>query len=168
LQAFDRGREEKVPVGRSTVRERWGYMNGMRPSIAFASLALVLGLAGCGGSTAGETQSAAIPSSVAESLASQSESISAALGSGDLCGAAQQADDLRHAADDAIASGQIPAAYRDELEAAVTDLQNNVNCDHGDEDHDEEHGKGKAKGHDKDDGVTITTDTIGTTTEEGD
>ena len=131
------------------------------------SLALALALAGCGGATT-QTESSAIPRSAANKLAAQSESIAAAWEAGDACGAAQQADDLRHTVEDAVAAGEIPAAYQDELEAAVENLQNTANCtDEGEED--KEHGKGKAKGHDKDDeGVTITTDTLGTTTEESD
>ena len=138
----------------------------MRPA-ALASLAVVLALAGCGGATPTQTESAAIPRSVADRLAAQSESIAAAWEAGDTCGAAQQADDLKHAADDAIRAGDIPAAYQDELESAVVNLQNTANCtEEGDE---EEHGNSKAKGHDKhDEGVTITTDTVGTTAEESD
>jgi len=138
----------------------------MRPA-ALASLAVVLALAGCGGATPTQTESAAIPHSVADRLAAQSESIAAAWEAGDTCGAAQQADDLKHAADEAIAAGDIPAAYQDELESAVENLQNTANCtEEGDED-EQGKGKGKAKGHDKhDEGVTITTDTVGTTTEE--
>jgi hypothetical protein len=141
-------------------------MNAMRPA-ALASLAVVLALAGCGGATPTQTESAAIPHSVADRLAAQSESIAAAWEAGDTCGAAQQADDLKHAADEAIAAGDIPAAYQDELESAVENLQNTANCtEEGDED-EQGKGKGKAKGHDKhDEGVTITTDTVGTTTEE--
>ena len=136
----------------------------MRPA-ALVSLAVVLALAGCGGATPTQTESASIPRSVADRLAAQSESIAAAWEAGDTCGAAKQADDLKHAADDAIRAGDIPAAYQDELESAVENLQNTANCtEEGDE---EEHAKGKAKGHDKhDEGVTITTDTVGTTTEE--
>ena len=137
----------------------------MRPR-ALASLAVVLALAGCGGATPTQTESASIPRSVADRLAAQSESIAAAWEAGDTCGAAKQADDLKHAADSAIRAGDIPAAYQDELESAVVNLQNTANCtEEGDE---EEHGKGKAEGHDKHDegGVTITTDTVGTTTEE--
>jgi hypothetical protein len=141
-------------------------MKAMRPA-ALASLAVVLALAGCGGATPTQTESAAIPRSVADRLAAQSESIAAAWEAGDTCGAAQQADDLKHAADDAIRAGDIPAAYQDELDSAVVNLQNTANCtEEGDE---EEHGNSKAKGHDKhDEGVTITTDTVGTTTEESD
>jgi hypothetical protein len=141
-------------------------MKAMRPA-ALASLAVVLALAGCGGATPTQTESAAIPHSVADRLAAQSESIAAAWEAGDTCGAAQQADDLKHAADDAIAAGDIPAAYQAELESAIENLQNTANCtEEGDED-EQGKGKGKAKGHDKhDEGVTITTDTVGTTTEE--
>ena len=138
----------------------------MRPA-ALVSLAVVLALAGCGGATPTQTESASIPRSVADRLAAQSESIAAAWEAGDTCGAAQQAYDLKHAADEAIAAGDIPAAYQDELESAVENLQNTANCtEEGDED-EQGKGKGKAKGHDKhDEGVTITTDTVGTTTEE--
>jgi hypothetical protein len=142
----------------------------MRP-VALASLAVVLALAGCGGATPRQTKSAAIPRSVADRLAAQSESIAAAWEAGDTCGAAQQADDLRHAADDAIASGDVPAAYQDDLEAAVVNLQNTANCT--EEKASEDHGEGegtkeeKAKGHDKhEDAVTVPTDTLGTTTED--
>ena len=145
-----------------------GDMKTMRPA-ALASLAVVLALAGCGGATPTQTESAAIPHSVAGRLAAQSESIAAAWEAGDTCGAARQADDLRHAADDAIAAGDIPAAYQDELESAVLNLQNTANCTE-EEDH-EDHGKGKGedkgKGHDKhDESETVMTDTVGTTTEE--
>jgi hypothetical protein len=137
-------------------------MKAMRPR-ALASLAVVLALAGCGGATPTQTESASIPRSVADRLAAQSESIAAAWEAGDTCGAAKQADDLKHAADDAIRAGDIPAAYQDELESAVVNLQNTANCT--EEQANEEHDKGK--GHDKhDEGVTITTDTVGTTTEE--
>jgi len=127
----------------------------------------MLVLAGCGGSTSTQNDTA-IRHSVANRLAAQSESIAAAWEAGDTCGAAEQADELKHAADDAIASGNVPAAYQDDLEAAVVNLQNTANCtDEGDKDEDkgkEEDKKGK--GHDKhDDGVTITTDTLGTTLE---
>ena len=139
----------------------------MRPA-APASLAVVLALAGCGGATPTQTESAAIPHSVAGRLAAQSESIAAAWEAGDTCGAARQADDLRHAADDAIAAGDIPAAYQDELESAVVNLQNTANCTEEDsEDHGKGEDKGKGRGHDKhDESETVMTDTVGTTTEE--
>ena len=142
----------------------------MRPA-ALASLAVVLALAGCGGATPTQMESAAIPHSVAGRLAAQSESIAAAWEAGDTCGAARQADDLRHAADDAIAAGDIPAAYQDELESAVVNLQNTANCtekeDHEDHRKGKGEDKGKGRGHDKhDESETVMTDTVGTTTEE--
>jgi hypothetical protein len=142
----------------------------MRPA-ALASLAVVLALAGCGGA-APTQKKAAIPRSVADRLAAQSESIAASWEAGDTCGAAQQADALKHAADDAVEAGQIPAAYQDDLVAAVLNLQNTANCTvQSDEDkgagEGEDKGEEKAKGHDKhDDGVTIQTDTLGTSTED--
>jgi hypothetical protein len=136
-------------------------MNRMRLSIALAALAVLLAAAGCGSASSGESQSS-IPESVAGRLADQSESIAAALEAGDDCGAAQQADDLRHAADEAISTGQIPTVYQDDLEAAVTSLQNTVNCARPEEDSQgDEHGNGKAKGHQKHDGLTIVTGTTG-------
>lgn len=142
----------------------------MRP-LALAPLALVLALAGCGGGTPRQTDSSAIPHSVANRLAAQSEAIVAAWDAGDTCGAATKADDLKDAAEKAIAAGEIPAAYQDDLESAVVNLQNTANCvqDHGGEDDDHGKDKGKGKGPDKqdDESLTITTDTIGTTTEEG-
>lgn len=139
----------------------------MRLLIGLALLAILLAAAGCGGS--GESSSA-IPSSVASRLAAQSESIAAALDAGDECGAAKQADDLRHAADVATASGSIPVAYQGDLEAAVTNLQNTVNCPPPEEDSQGDegpgNGRGKAKGHQKHDGLTIGTSTD-TTTGEG-
>jgi hypothetical protein len=145
----------------------------MRLFIGLAALAFVLVTAGCGsGSNPGDT-SVAIPSSVASALAAQSESIADALDAGDECGAAHRADDLRHAADEAIASGSIPAAYRSDLETAVTNLQTIVNCpppdknNQGHEDEGHGHGHGKPKGDDKHDGPPSATST-GTTTGEGD
>jgi hypothetical protein len=138
--------------------------------VALASLALVLALAGCGGSTPRQTESAAIPRSVADRLAAQSESIAAAWEAGDTCGAAQQADDLRHAADDAIASGDVPAAYQDDLEAAIVNLQNTANCtaEQEPEPKPEQPKPPKPKEHGKhgEDAATVPTDTLGTTTED--
>jgi hypothetical protein len=133
----------------------------MRPA-ALASLAALLAFAGCGGGTQEPTDTAAIPRSVAQRLASDSESISAAMDAGDVCGAAQQADELKHAADEAIAAGEIPAAYQDELEAAVVNLQNTVNCvtEQDEENQGQGQDNGKSKGHDKQEGVTTATDTL--------
>ena len=136
----------------------------MRLFIGLAALAVMLGAASCG-SGSGNSASA-IPSSVANRLAAQSESIAAALDAGDKCGAAQQADNLRHAADEAIARGSVPAAYQSDLEAAVTNLQNIVNCPPptNEDGHGDEQGKDKGKGHHKHDSLTLGTTTTATTT----
>jgi hypothetical protein len=124
-------------------------------------------LAGCGGAASTDTSSSAIPHSVADRLAGQSEAIVAAWDAGDTCGAATKADELKDDAEQAIAAGDIPAAYQDDLESAVANLQNTANCtDEGEDEEDpgKGHGEGKAKGHDKHDGVTVETDTLGTST----
>ena len=141
------------------MRTLGGNKDRMRLVSALAPLALVLVLAACSGGSTTDT-SAAIPGPVAKRLAGLSDKVAAAWDAGDKCGAAQDADELRHAADDAIASGEIPAAYRDALEAAVTNLQNNANCPAPAKPSENED-KGKKKGHDKhnDEGSTITTDT---------
>jgi hypothetical protein len=150
----------------------------MRPSRALAALAVpfVLALASCGGGAETQTGSQrAIPTSIADRLAALSESVASSWAAGDECGAAQQADALRHATDEAIASGAVPASYRDHLQSAVTNLQNTANCpepappaapeDNG-KDKGKEKGKGEKKGHEKDEGgITSTTET---TTEESD
>jgi len=149
-------------------------MERMRLFIGVAALAVVLGAVGCGsgsGSSQGDT-TAAIPSSVASDLAAQSESIASALDAGDECGAAQQADDLRNAADEAIASGAIPTAYQSDLRTAVTSLQNLVNCpspeddnqgDEGDKGDGPGQGHGEAKGHHKHDAPPPSVTSTGTT-----
>lgn len=136
----------------------------MRPAIALAALALVLGLSGCGGSDTAQTQ-AGIPVSLAGSLGDRSEAIAASLEAGDQCGAARKADELKHAADDAIAAGEIPAAFQAELERVAMELQNEVNCPPLAGKSDE---KGKKKGHEKHNGDGATISTGKTTGEEGD
>jgi hypothetical protein len=135
----------------------------VRPSTGtLAALTLSIVLAGCGGgSSTPAGQTAALPRAVADDLAAKSDEIVAALESGDQCGAAHHADELKDKVEAAIDDGRVPAAYRDELERTATELQNDVNC----EDHDKEHkdeGKGKKKGHDD----TTTLGTTVTTTEE--
>jgi hypothetical protein len=148
-------------------------MKTMRPA-ALAWLACVVALAGCGGAGSTDTSSSAIPQSVADRLAGQSEAIVAAWDAGDTCGAATKADELKDAAEQAIAAGDIPASYQDDLESAVVNLQNTANCT--EEPENEGHGPDKdkekpppkpkkPKGPGKH-GHEITTDTIGTTTED--
>jgi hypothetical protein len=94
----------------------------------------------------------------------RSDGIAEALDAGDECEAARRADELKHAVDDAIARGDVPAPLQGELVRVATDLQNEVNCEH------EENDKGEKKGHDKGgetttvETTTMETPTIATTT----
>lgn len=139
----------------------------MRLTFALLLLALLAALSGCGGAET-QTQSG-IPAGVAERLAAQSDAVADSLGSGNECDAARKADDLRNAADEAVASGAVPAEFQSELESAVTELQNEVNCPQPAK-QDEDNGKGKKKGHKKNEETTSTgitsTGTTGTSTEE--
>lgn len=133
--------------------------------LAALSLALILGA--CGGSEQRSAEEPSLPRGLASDLADTSEAIADALDAGDVCGAAQLADELKNAVEAAVASGQVPAELQGELEGTALELQNGVNCTAEPEEQEEkdegENGKGKKKGHDKDDeGITLST-----TTEEG-
>ena len=127
-----------------------------------AALSLAIALAGCGSSSETSTGQQALPRAVASALADKSDEIASALEGGAVCGAAKHADELKDAVDAAISDGQVPAAFRGELERTTTDLQNEVNCteEQGDKD------KGEKKGHEDKGGETTTlgTTTLGTTT----
>ena len=142
-----------------------GTVNCVRPSAGtLAALTLALVLAACGGGSSVNSETPALPRSVADNLAAKSDEIADALDRGDQCGAAHRADELKDEVEAAIADGGVPAAYQGELERTATELQNNVNCDEqGKELKDEDKGKGKKKGHD--DTTTLGT-TVSTTTEE--
>lgn len=92
-------------------------------------MASVLALAACGGS-GGETapEETGLAPRVAERLAAESEAVAERLDAGDRCGAAQQADVLEDAVEQAIGAGEIPPAMQDELLATARRLQNEVNC----------------------------------------
>jgi len=115
-----------------------------------AAAGCALTLAGCGGGSEQTSSEPVIPAPVADDLAGQSEAIAASLEGGDVCGAAQQADVLNDAVNDAVAKGQIPSALQGELENVVSELVNNVNCEEPAEEEDEEKGNGNGKGKDKD------------------
>jgi hypothetical protein len=137
-----------------------------------AAAGCALALAGCGGGSEETSSEPVIPARVADDLAARSEEIAATLDEGDRCSAAQQADDLNNAVNEAVAKGQIPTALQGELQNVVTELVNTVNCEEPkEEEEDEDKGKGKGKGKgnkdEDDDGGVIVTTTIelGTTTE---
>jgi hypothetical protein len=132
----------------------------LRTPLALIVLALVLALAGCGSSGQTSADEPLIPRGLASDLAAKSEAIAAALEAGDVCGAAQLADELKDAVDAAVSGGQVPPELQGELEQTAVELQNDVNCpepEEEDEDGNEGKGKGKGKGHDDE------TTTLGTT-----
>jgi hypothetical protein len=140
-----------------------GTVSPVRPRAGtLAALSLAIALAGCGGSSGTSAQEPALPRALVNDLAGKSDEIADALDSGDVCGAAGLADQLKEAVEAAVSGGQVPPAFQDELEQTATDLQNEVNC----EEKPEDKGKGKKKGHD-DETTTLGT-TVSTTTEVSD
>jgi hypothetical protein len=92
-----------------------------------AATGALLALAGCGGGDA-RPEEPGVPRAVAERLAEESEAIADKLDAGDTCGAAQQADVLEDAVQQAIGNGEVPAAFQGELLQTARQLQNDVNC----------------------------------------
>jgi hypothetical protein len=131
-------------------------IHGLRTPLALIALGLALALAACGGASEQSSDEQLIPRALASDMAAKSEAIAGAIDAGDVCGAAQLADELKHAVDASVSGGQIPPAYQRDLEEAATELQNEVNCEQPEE---KDEGKGKGKGKDKHDETT----TIGTT-----
>jgi hypothetical protein len=135
-----------------------GPVTGTLAAVAFA-----FAVSACGGGSQTEAPEPALPAAVAGSLADKADEIASALESGDQCGAARHADELKDDVDAAVSAGQVPAALSGELERVATELQNGVNCEDKPK---EEHGdKGGKKGHDKHNSTTtVGTTTVGTTT----
>jgi hypothetical protein len=93
-----------------------------------AATGVVVTLAACGGGGDARPEEPQIPRALAERLAAESEAIAAKLDAGDTCGAAQQADILENAVEQAIAAGDIPEEFRAELLDTARGLQSDVNC----------------------------------------
>lgn len=117
---------------------------------AAIALALTLGVTGCG-SDGGSSTSLSRPT--ADRLAAVSDEIASDLDSGDTCGAAHRADDLKTA----VQAADLPDDVRTQVESAASQLVDEVNCpppvtttetqtkpdEHGDEHrHGDEHGHG--------------------------
>ena len=127
-----------------------------------AALGLAVVLAACGGGSENEAERPALPGAVANSLADKADEIASALESGDQCGAARLADELKDGVEAAVSDGRVPAALRGELERTATKLQNELNCEqYPKEEHEE---KGEKKGHEKHDDTTALGTTTTTTT----
>jgi hypothetical protein len=89
----------------------------------------VLALAACGGDGGDAApDEPGLPPGLAERLAKESEAIADKIDAGDQCGAAQQADALEDAVEQAIAEGKVPDVFQAELTAAAKKLQSDVNC----------------------------------------
>lgn len=118
-----------VPTTATTSRYPPGPVLRFAPWLAVFACALAL--AGCGGGD--EAAPPTLPPGVAEGLATQSESVAELLDAGETCGAAQEADDLVAAVESAIASGEVPVAFRASLRETAVELQNEINCPTSDE-----------------------------------
>jgi hypothetical protein len=89
----------------------------------------VLALAACGGNGGDASpEEPGLPPGFAERLAKESEAVADKLDAGDQCGAAEQADVLEDAVEQAIAEGKVPDVFQAELTAAAQKLQSDVNC----------------------------------------
>jgi multidrug efflux pump subunit AcrA (membrane-fusion protein) len=93
-----------------------------------ATTGALLALAGCGGDGDARPEEPGLPRAVAERLAQESEAIADKLDAGDTCGAAQQADILEDAVEQAIGNGDVPDAFQAELLETARQLQNDLNC----------------------------------------
>jgi hypothetical protein len=93
-----------------------------------AAIGAVLALAACGGGGDARPEEPGLLPRLAERLAAQSEAIADKLDAGDTCAAAQEADALEDAVEQAIGSGDVPASLQSELLATARELQNEVNC----------------------------------------
>jgi hypothetical protein len=93
-----------------------------------AATGALLALSGCGGGGDARPEEPGLPRAVAERLAQESEAIADKLDAGDTCGAAQQADVLEQAVEEAIGNGDVPEAFQAELLETARQLQNDVNC----------------------------------------
>jgi hypothetical protein len=85
-----------------------------------ALLALVVGTAGCGGSS--DAAPPRLPREVASALAARSDAIARTLDAGDPCRAAVQARALRSRTIAAVNARRIPRDYQEELLGAVQEL----------------------------------------------
>jgi hypothetical protein len=144
----------------------------LRTLLIVIALGAALASTSCGGSDQSSAEAPRLPRALASDLADTSEAIADALDAGDVCGAADLADQLKDAVDAAVSAEEVPPELRGELEQTALELQNGVNCEAPpEEEQDEgeengENGQGKKKGHDKEGTDTLGTTTIGTTTEE--
>jgi hypothetical protein len=85
-------------------------------------------LAGCGGEGEETAPGPTLPRGLASDLADRSDAIADAFATGDVCGAAGQADDLLAAVLAAIEEGRVPAEFQESLTGTANKLVNEINC----------------------------------------
>jgi hypothetical protein len=89
---------------------------------AAIALALTLGVTACGSDGGGSTS---LSRPTADRLAAVSDEIASDLDSGDTCGAAHRADDLKTA----VQAADLPDNVRTQVESAASQLVEEVNCE---------------------------------------
>ncbi|HEX2292289.1 MAG TPA: hypothetical protein VHH55_03185 [Gaiellaceae bacterium] len=90
------------------------------------SAAAAVALAGCGGDDGEarqETVGPPIDGAVASRLADLSDEVASQLTAGDHCAARDAATELRAGVTEAIAEGQVPTAYLEELSGVVNEIE---------------------------------------------
>jgi hypothetical protein len=124
-----------------------------------AALAAALSLSACGGAKHSAPPPPTLSSSLASSLAAQSDAVAGALASGDSCRAQTLARGLQARTIAAINQGRVEPRLQEQLSSAVNALAARVRCVPPppaprirEQKHPEKHGHGKHKGHDKHDG----------------
>jgi hypothetical protein len=94
-----------------------------------AAVALVLALAGCGGTAErAKPKQPRLARDLAQSWAQQSDAVANALASGDGCTAQQLAVSLNSQFIAAVNERHVPARLQEPLGAALNDLQSRITC----------------------------------------
>ena len=119
--------------------------NTHRRSVAACAAVLCLGACG-GGGTEHAAPPPTLPRSLAQALAARTDAVTAALAVGDSCRAAALAQRLQRDTIAAINSGRVATGLQEQLSGAVNDLVGRIVCVPPPPQ--EEHGRGKHKGHD--------------------
>lgn len=88
-------------------------------------IAIAIAATGCGSGDDAPSDAAGLEPAVAERLAERSDAVADSLDSGDICGAAEDADDLARE----VERAEMPEQLRAEAEGAAAELVNAVNCD---------------------------------------
>jgi hypothetical protein len=97
-----------------------------RGPLLIALAVAVLGLAAC--EEASEPPSGLLPAALADALADRSEEIASQLDAGDACAASRTLGALSAEVQEAASSGEVPAALRGPIEAAISRLDEIIVC----------------------------------------